>query len=180
VGGVARFERRALIQFSASEAFMAKVERVRSLAWHRLPANASLEQVFELALDCLIAHEDPAKRRERRQERERSIPARDPGTATTAVSHAHTPQVSAQQTRHIPAPVRDEVFVRDKGRCTYTGSNGQRCASTNALQIDHITPVARGGPSTPHNLRLLCAYHNRLEAERLMGCSGNRAGPPAR
>jgi hypothetical protein len=32
-----------------------------------------------------------------------------------------------------------------------------------------VTPFARGGPSTPSNLRLLCAQHNRLEAERIYG-----------
>jgi 5-methylcytosine-specific restriction endonuclease McrA len=37
------------------------------------------------------------------------------------------------------------------------------------LQIDHVKPAARGGANTIDNLRLLCAYHNRLEAERLMG-----------
>jgi 5-methylcytosine-specific restriction endonuclease McrA len=42
------------------------------------------------------------------------------------------------------------------------------------LQIDHIQPVARGGANTIDNLRVLCAYHNRLEAERLMGVGGPR------
>jgi hypothetical protein len=35
--------KRAVIQFSAGEAFMDKMERVRSIAAHRLPANASFE-----------------------------------------------------------------------------------------------------------------------------------------
>jgi len=141
---------------------MAKVEKVRSLAWHRLPANASFEQVFDLALDLFIEKEDPSKRHERRKKQER-VAARSNGS---------------QRARHISAPVRDQVFARDKGQCMYTGANGRRCASTSAMQIDHITPVARGGPGTPDNLRLLCAYHNRLEAERLMGRCGARDGPP--
>jgi 5-methylcytosine-specific restriction endonuclease McrA len=78
---------------------------------------------------------------------------------------------------HIPERVRDEMFVRDRGTCTLVGSNGNRCESTHVLQVDHVQPVARAGKSTPDNLRLLCAYHNRLEAERLMGPWAGRDGP---
>jgi 5-methylcytosine-specific restriction endonuclease McrA len=175
-GGAARLERRVLIQFSASDGFMAKLEKVRSLAWHQLPANASFEQVFELALDLFIEREDPAMRRERREERDR---AATPGKAKTAVSADSSPSERppadhSHGARHIPAAVRDHVFVRDRGQCTFRSANGRRCASRHALQVDHIRPVARGGPSTPENLRLLCAHHNRLEAVRLMGCSGTR------
>jgi 5-methylcytosine-specific restriction endonuclease McrA len=180
VAGTAKLERRALVQFSASEAFMAKVERVRSLAWYRLPANASFEQVFELALDLVIEREDPRMRSERREARGRSARARETMAATAPISQKPCRQTDAtHRARFIPAPVRDQVFTRDKGRCTYTGSNGRRCASTRALQIDHIKPAARGGAGTSDNLRLLCAYHNRLEAERLMGCQGVRDGPPS-
>ncbi|HEU4365737.1 MAG TPA: HNH endonuclease signature motif containing protein, partial [Candidatus Krumholzibacteria bacterium] len=73
------------------------------------------------------------------------------------------------RSRYIAAAVRDKVFTRDEGLCTFVGPDGRRCASRHALQIDHVKPVARGGASTADNLRLLCAHHNRLEAERLMG-----------
>jgi 5-methylcytosine-specific restriction endonuclease McrA len=177
----AKLERRALIQFTASEAFMAKLERVRSLAWHRLPSNASFEQVFELALDRLIEKEDPRVRNERREERGRSVQTSETVAVTPAVSQEQRqPSDATRRARHIPASVRDQVFVRDKGQCVYRGGNGRRCASTRALQVDHIQPVARGGAGTPDNLRLLCAYHNRLEAERMMGHRAVRDGPSPR
>jgi len=71
--------------------------------------------------------------------------------------------------RRIPAATRDAVFARDKGRCTYVGSNGERCAATHHLQIDHVMPYARGGTNTLGNLRLLCERHNKKEAERVFG-----------
>jgi 5-methylcytosine-specific restriction endonuclease McrA len=147
-----------MLQFAVRPEFMTKLNKIKSLAWHRLPANASLEQVFELAMDLMIEKEDPAKRIERREKRApRSVPS-----------------APSKNVRHIPAPIRDKVFQRDKGQCTFVAPGGRRCGSTQALQIDHIKPVARGGPATPDNLRLLCAQHNRFEAERLMG----RHGPP--
>ncbi len=164
------FQHRAVVQFTAGEAFMAKLERVRSLVWHQLPAEASLEQVFELALDLVIAQKDPGARQSRRD---------------TCGTTKRQPTVSTNP-RKIPIATKDKVFVRDNGRCTYVGSNGRRCASTRALQIDHVKPVAFGGAGTPDNLRLLCAYHNRVEAERLLGSARWRGGgsadrrPPAR
>jgi 5-methylcytosine-specific restriction endonuclease McrA len=71
--------------------------------------------------------------------------------------------------RHVPASVRDEVFVRDGGRCTYKGPGGKRCGATFGLTLDHVTPFARGGGNTADNLRLLCANHILLEAERTYG-----------
>jgi 5-methylcytosine-specific restriction endonuclease McrA len=73
------------------------------------------------------------------------------------------------QSRQIPQSVRDEVFTRDGGRCTFVGDDGVRCNSTWNLEIDHIRPYAKGGGNTPNNLRLLCARHNRLMAERQFG-----------
>ena len=73
------------------------------------------------------------------------------------------------RTRHIPQAIRDEVFVRDGGRCTFVGIDGRRCEETWNLEIDHIIPYAKGGDNSPENLRLLCAKHNRLEAEKEYG-----------
>jgi hypothetical protein len=152
-------EKRVVLQFSVHPEFMAKLNRIRSLAGHRLPANASLEQVFDLAMDMMIEKEDPAKRIERRQQRGGRETRRK-------VFPSSKPKNAA---RHIPASTRDQVFQRDGGRCTFVGSGGHRCDTTITLQVDHVTPVALGGRSEPDNLRLLCAHHNRLEAERLLG-----------
>jgi 5-methylcytosine-specific restriction endonuclease McrA len=74
-----------------------------------------------------------------------------------------------EKTRHIPQSIRDKVFVRDGGRCTFVGDDGKRCDSDWNLQIDHIIPFAKGGANSPDNLRLLCARHNISEAEREYG-----------
>jgi 5-methylcytosine-specific restriction endonuclease McrA len=75
----------------------------------------------------------------------------------------------ADKTRRIPQSVRDEVFTRDGGRCTFVGDDGKRCNSPWNPEVDHIVPFAKGGGNTPDNLRLLCARHNKLEAERQYG-----------
>lgn len=69
-------------------------------------------------------------------------------------------------TRYIPKSVKHAVRVRDNGQCTFI-SKGVRCSCQTALQYDHIVPFSRGGSNAVDNLRLRCAAHNRLEAERM-------------
>ena len=76
---------------------------------------------------------------------------------------------SRNDSRHIPAAVRDEVIVRDECRCTAIGADGVRCSETTHLEIDHIRPYSLGGGHEVQNLRLLCRPHNQLHAERTLG-----------
>jgi hypothetical protein len=64
---------------------------------------------------------------------------------------------------------RRAVFERDGESCAFTDANGNRCGSRARLEIDHITPRARGGSNDPTNLRLLCRRHNGLRAEQEFG-----------
>jgi 5-methylcytosine-specific restriction endonuclease McrA len=146
-------EKRHVVEFCASDEFVSRLAKVRALMWHRLPANPSMDAVLSFALEYLIEREDPKRRLVRRSQRQRPS----------------GPRPSRSNPRHIPAMVRDTIFVRDRGRCTFIGPTGQRCGSTHALQVDHVVPVAHGGAATPDNLRLLCARHNRIEAERILG-----------
>lgn len=150
-----KLERCSAIQFTAREEFMAKVERARMLLSHQMP-GATFEQLFEIALDELIERRDPAARQKRREQHP---------------SAAKTSDVKIGK-RYVPAAVRDDVLVRDGFRCTFVGPDARRCTASVCLQVDHINPIARGGASTRDNLRILCAAHNRLEAERLMGSRG--------
>ena len=156
-GGGIVVERRTKLSFAASEAFMGKFGRIKSLAWHRTGPNPSLEQIFELAMDAFLEQKDPRARKARREQRRELASVK--GRRQSAVGNE----------RRIAAAARDDVYTRDHGRCTFVGSNGRTCGSTEGLQVDHIVPVARGGRGTLSNLRLLCAYHNRLEADRLLG-----------
>lgn len=155
-----QFQRMTRIEFTVHDRLMVKLERIRLLMSHRLPANASLEQLIDYMAEYLIHREDPEARQHRRESR-------------TVKANATKEATVAAKSRQIPAGIRDEVFVRDK-QCTYVSPDGRRCESRHVLQVDHVKPMARGGASTVDNLRLLCAYHNRLEAERLMGVRPRR------
>jgi 5-methylcytosine-specific restriction endonuclease McrA len=69
----------------------------------------------------------------------------------------------------VPKAIQRQIFARDGHQCTFVSDDGRRCSERGRLQIDHILPVAKGGDDRPENLRLLCAAHNQLMAERHFG-----------
>lgn len=74
---------------------------------------------------------------------------------------------SKVNSRYIKAAVKRKIWKRDEGRCQFIGKNGHRCQETHGLQLDHIQPLALGGPTTEENLRLLCGAHNRWRSRRV-------------
>ena len=62
----------------------------------------------------------------------------------------------------IPKSVRFEVFKRDKFTCQYCG----RSAPDVILEIDHITPVSKGGGNEIMNLVTSCRDCNRGKTNR--------------
>jgi hypothetical protein len=87
-----------------------------------------------------------------------------PGASPTAVCR-----------RRVPAAVVRAVWQRDEGRCTFVGVEG-RCRETAFLELHHVVPVARGGPSTVENLAVRCRAHNQGEAVRDFGLEAVAAG----
>jgi hypothetical protein len=91
-----------------------------------------------------------------------------PGATDEQVLKAALELLVAQQEKRkasVPAKVKREVRVRDGGKCQWPLDSGGICGSTLRLEIDHVIPRGRGGPSTVENCRLACKAHN-LEAAR--------------
>jgi len=137
------------LEFVVGEKTMKKINRAKSLLSTKYPKGIKLELLFDELLDNYLEENDP----ERRTERKSNKPETDNNT----------------RTRHIPQRIKDEVYRRDGGRCSFRGRDGKRCGSRWNLQYDHIVPYGKGGDNSPENLRLLCAEHNQLMAEREYG-----------
>ena len=111
----------------------------------------------------------PAKRAAAAQLDGRSRP--QPAAAGPSGGSAQ-PFHRARRSRYIPAPVRREVWRRDRGCCSYVDPrSGRRCGSRFLLELDHIVPFALGGSAEPGNLRVHCAAHHRFRHREY--------GPPA-
>ncbi|MEY1087287.1 HNH endonuclease [Morganella morganii] len=57
--------------------------------------------------------------------------------------------------------IRERIKNRDGEKCNY-------CGSTSDLQIDHITPVSKGGNSNDENLQVLCKSCNLLKFNHII------------
>ena len=135
------------LHMTVSKQFIDKLEAARKGQGHAQP-GASAEKVIEAALDLLLAQQ--AKRRaEAKKPQKNPRPAKDHG--------------------HVTAAVKPAVWSRDEGKCTWPLDSGGVCGSTTRLEIDHVVPRGRGGPSTVDGCRLLCRFHNQLAARQLYG-----------
>ncbi|MBI3299360.1 MAG: HNH endonuclease [Elusimicrobia bacterium] len=146
---------RILFRFTGSSELRRKYDRALGLGLGRA-GGRSLEAAFEEALDTWLEKSDPERRHARRQGARRSIAVQE--------------EAGKNRSRRIPVALRDQVWNRDGGRCTYAGKDGDRCPETKWLEIDHVIPFALGGSSNdPSNLRLSCRAHNQLWARRIFG-----------
>jgi hypothetical protein len=86
------------------------------------------------------------------------------GTPETRDRGRGTGRRTASDSRYVPADVKQAVFLRDRGRCAFTGSQGHRCGERGFLEFHHVKPYAVGGKATVQNLELRCRSHNQYEA----------------
>jgi hypothetical protein len=146
------------IELNASSTLKDKLELFQDLVSHSIPSG-DVAAVLERALD--LALEQIQKQRFAKTDKPcRSRPAHGP---TVKRSSAHR--------EHIPNATQREIAMRDGLQCTFVSDGGCRCTARAFLQIHHEQPWAKGGSPHPENLRLLCAVHNRLLAERDFGAA---------
>jgi len=171
-------------QFLAPDEYAEVFDDVRSL----MPGGMSYG---DIVLTALREHRDrhsPVERQKRREKRgaaslhsHQREPSAEKEDATlhsgrndwsarkgASSLHSHRRELNEDSYR-IPDIVRDVIFIRDGGQCTFVSPDGRRCQCRRGLQVDHIKPVANDGPVDMANLRLLCGGHNRRAAELTMG-----------
>jgi HNH endonuclease len=160
--GAATFSKRALVeplgagrykvQFTASAALCANLERLKALMVSSVP-DGDLARIFE----TVVA--EALERREARRFAKVKTPKKTVASADTAASTS----------RYIPAPVRRASHASDDGRCGFVSSGGRRCGSNHRLEFHHVVPWARGGDRSSGNIRLMCRTHNAYLAAKDYG-----------
>jgi len=134
------------LHVTVSRRFLQKLEAARAALSHSHP-GASAQEILEAGLDLLL--ERHAKRRGLVPKPRREPPRAKP--------------------EHVPAHVKRAVWERDGGRCQWPLDRGGVCGSTHQVELDHVVPRGRGGPSTVGNTRLTCRFHNDLAARQVYG-----------
>ena len=157
------------IQLDASVQLKKKLEHAIDLLSHSIPSG-DLAIVIERALDVLIERVERERFAQNRSRRSRTAVGGKGEMGEKREKREKSVKSSAfHARRHIPNEVKRQIVARDGLRCTFVGSDGLRCGASRFTQIHHEEPWARGGGDTLDNLRVLCAAHNRLLAERDFG-----------
>lgn len=131
-------------QFTMNETTNQMLEYAQELLSHVLPVR-EIAGVFERALQALIPQLEKQK-----------FAAADHPLAEARPTHS---------ARHIPARVKEAVWRRDGGACTFVGENGHVCGERWMTEFDHVQEVACGGEATVDKVRVLCRAHNQYAAE---------------
>ncbi len=156
-------EARYRIQLNASAALKEKLDRLRALTSHSNPSG-DIAVIIERALE-LGARE--GRKATLRQDRPPARVAQ--ALRPDEVEHSERAIRSAKACPCSEHSVARESRSETACSAPIAGENGQRCTARAFLQVHHECPWARGGEDTVENLRLLCAAHNRLLAERDFG-----------
>lgn len=180
------------LHVTVTRGFLEKLELAREALSHSDPA-ADVETVLEAGLDLILARQAKRRaqvRRPRRSKVQAAIVEVGPGEAApTATGGAPEVTATGEQVEGptpgeaggpvvppadaasagVPAEVRRAVWERDQARCQWRMDGGGICGSTHRLELDHVLPRAKGGPSTLANLRILCERHNKLAARLAFG-----------
>ena len=142
------------IRFPAPAGLREKLEQLKGLLAHSHP-GISLADLVEKLADLGLKEWNPGKVSKRGK------------TSTLPNRNKERPLGSSKVDRSvvdrsIPRPLRRAIWQRDQGKC-------RNCGAQHALQLDHITPIARGGRSSLENLRLLCRTCNQRAAIQSLG-----------
>jgi hypothetical protein len=153
------------VRFTASEEPLKNLEQLKGLLAHQHP-NLTIGELVSILAERALKELDPARKEARaRKKPETEIKPEELVSAPEAI-------VGRQA---IPAAVKRAVWRRDGSRCTYVcAKTGKRCNSRYQLEIDHRTPVARGGTNEIGNLRFACRNHNAWWAAQAFGHSHMR------
>jgi hypothetical protein len=140
------------MQFTTTEEHAELIEKAKALLSHtstELSLGELHLQAMRLLVEALEKKRFGAKR-----------------SATKSAGSTNSPRWRG---RHVPSPLRRQVYERDQGQCTFADEHGRRCPETHFIHIHHLTPFAQGGSHQLDNLTLRCAAHNTLAAEQDFG-----------
>jgi hypothetical protein len=141
------------VQFTASAALHAKLERLQALMRSAVP-DGDLAALIEQAVT----------------EKLERLEARRFATTKAPKSTLANTDMS-KHSRRVPAAVRRAVRERDGDRCRFEDARGRRCRATERLEFHHRRPFGHGGDHSPENVSLICRMHNQLLAEYDYGAS---------
>jgi hypothetical protein len=157
------------LHVTVSRRLLAKLAAARDALSHSHPGAAD-DAIIEVGLDLVI---DRYRKRRGIGVKPRGI-ERAANVHLTEAGPSHDSSASPgpalpERSRHVPATVWRAVWDGDQGRCAWPLEGGGVCGSTTRLELDHVDGFALGAETTAAACRLVCGWHNDLDARELYG-----------
>jgi len=164
-------EKRSMLMVGISLELEKKLGRVRELVAQNTAKPCNLEQALEQMAAVFLERKDPVQRAERITQKKLIKKPKSTSLSNAAGSVKKTVQkarrpIAKQSRSPIPAAIRHQVSLRDRGQCQGKTPQGTPCGCRQWTELHHIRPVALGGSHDPDNLLTLCSHHHRLVHQR--------------
>ena len=158
------------LKFLIPESTYQKLTEVKNLIGHE-----SLKDIFDQAMDALLHHHQkkqgritPVRKANVNLTGEESLSPNETGASDPLIKNREVQvglAANQKTSRFISIRSKRIVSERSKGQCEYVNPQTlERCNCRYRLQIDHVTPKAKGGSNEVENLRHLCFQHNQRAA----------------
>jgi len=157
-------ENRSMLVLGISRELEKKLERVKELVAQSSSKPCNLEQALEQMAAVFLERKDSVQRAERITQKKLAAENKAKSTSLSNVARPvqkTSAQVARQTRSPIPAAIRHQVMLRDRGECQGKTTQGTRCGCRQWTDIHHIRPVLLGGSNDPANLLTLCRSHHR-------------------
>jgi len=155
---------RSMLVVGISHELEKKFARVRGLVAQRSAKPCDLERALEQMADVFLSRKDPVQRAERIMQKKLVAKSNVNQHVLSKVARPvqkPAPAVARQTRSPIPAAVRHQVMLRDRGQCQGKTPLGTRCRCKQWTDIHHVRPVSIGGTDDLGNLLTLCRSHHQ-------------------
>lgn len=141
------------LELTLSEEQYELLKKAQSYVSHIIPQN-NLAEVIAYLTKILIE----------KKEGKRKSPEKPIQSAEHSPTQSFRVRPKSRR-KYIAQSVRYALLKKANFCCEHVSPRTkQKCGSKYQLQVDHITPLAKGGTDEITNLRVLCGVHNRGEA----------------
>ncbi len=155
-------EHRSMLVVGISRELEKKLERVRELVAQSAAKPCNLEQALEQMAALFLEKKDPVQRAESITQKKLATQSNQHVSSEVMGTTQNPAKAIASQARSpIPAAIRHQVMLRDRGECKGKTPQGARCGCRQWTDIHHIGPVSLGGTNNTDNLLTLCHSHHR-------------------
>jgi 5-methylcytosine-specific restriction endonuclease McrA len=160
---------RSTLVVGISHSLEKKLARVRELVAQSSAKPCDLEKALDQMADLFLERKDPVIRAERITQKKSAAEFKANQHVSSKVvrpTPKYSPAVARQTRAPIPAAIRHQVMLRDRGECQGTTPQGNRCGCRQWTEVHHIRPVSLGGSNALDNLLTLCSNHHREVHQR--------------